>query len=114
LDDLDDHRRNVAELERTRDAVDGLLRVYRDYCTHDLHDRVDAARQQAARASDLHRSVGRATDRAARAAADVERIEAEISRLVQAEDQLRTEIDALKASRAYQSGQELEGLRQLV
>ena len=40
LDDLEEHRRNVAELARTSAAIRGLLDVYRSYCVHELRRRV--------------------------------------------------------------------------
>ncbi len=114
LDDLEDHRRNVTELERTQEAIDGLLRVYGDYCAHDLHARVEGARERLHQATSRQREAERARKRADEAAAEVERLATEVDRLERAEARLRTEIEALKESSAYQSALELEGLRALV
>ncbi|MDA8355636.1 MAG: TIGR02680 family protein [Actinomycetota bacterium] len=114
LDDLDDHRRNVAELARTREAVDGLLAIYRAYCTHDLLGRLDTARAAVAEAHGLGRKRDIATRRLADAAAEVDRLEAEIRRLTDTEATLEAEVGALKESSAYQEGQQLDGLRELV
>jgi uncharacterized protein (TIGR02680 family) len=114
LDDLDDHRRNVAELDRTREAIDGLLTVYSAYCVHDLHGRLDTARAAVAEAHGLGRQHDTARRHLAEATAEVERLHAEVERLSDAERTLRTEISALKESPAYQAGQQLDGLRELV
>ena len=114
LDDLDDHRRNVAELARTRDAVDGLLAVYGAYCTHELHGRLEVARTALAEARGLGRKLDLASRRLTDASATVDRLGAEVERLTHAERTLRAEISALKESSAYQTGQQLNGLRELV
>ena len=44
LDDLEEHRRNVAELEKTSGAIHGLLDVYRSYCLTELRQRVTTGR----------------------------------------------------------------------
>ena len=114
LDDLDDHRRNVAELARTHEAVDGLLAIYRAYCAHDLHSRLDTARAAVAEAHDLGRKLRLAHRRLAQATTEVGRLDAEVDRLTDAERTLRAEVDALKESSAYQAGEQLGGLRELV
>ena len=114
LDDLDDHRRNVAELARTREAVDGLLAIYRAYCAHDLHGRLDTARAAVAEAHGLGRKRDIASRRLEEAAAEVSRLDAEVERLTDGERALEAEIGALKESSAYQAGKQLDGLRELV
>jgi uncharacterized protein (TIGR02680 family) len=114
LDDLDDHRRNVAELGRTREAVDGLLAIYRAYCAQDLHGRLDTARAAVAEALGLGRTRDMASRRLTEADAEVDRLHAEIERLTDAHGALEAEIGALKESSAYQAGQQLDGLRELV
>ena len=44
LDDLEEHRRNVAELEKTSGAIRGLLDVYRSYCLTELRRWVKTGR----------------------------------------------------------------------
>ena len=63
LDDLEDHRRNVVELERTVAAVGGLLDRFRSYCASDLRQR--AAPHRGAAQRDLgDRGVARLPGRA--------------------------------------------------
>jgi len=114
LDDLDDHRRNVAELARTREAVTGLLDVYRGYCAADLQGRVTTGRELAERARVAGRDLDRARKAATAAAGRVGELEATISELTGAEGTLRGEIAALKESDAYRAGQELDGIRGLL
>lgn len=114
LDDLEEHRRNVADLERTTKAVRGLLDVYCSYCVNDLRQRVAAGRD---RLEALRRCARdeKSKQRAAEAAsAEVERLEAAIAGLEQRERRLRSEISALEESQAYHSGRELDDLRQRV
>ena len=65
LDDLDEHRRNVAELERTAEAVGGLLDVYRSYCLSELRKQAATGRD---RLDNLRRCVRR--EKAGRKAAE--------------------------------------------
>ena len=114
LDDLDEHRRNVAELEKTSRAIRGLLDVYRAYCLTELRERVKAGRD----GLDALRRCSRdekATHRAAEeTASEVERLDVVIGGLEDDTRRLRSEIAALEESRAYRSGRELDGLRDLV
>jgi len=114
LDDLEEHRRNVAELEKTSGAIRGLLDVYRSYCLTELRERVTTGSD----ALDALRRCDRdetATLRAAEeAASEVERLDVEIGGLDHDTRRLRSEIAALEESRVYRSGRELDGLRDLV
>ena len=114
LDDLEEHRRNVTELEKTSGAIRGLLDVYRSYCLTELHKRVrtgsealDALRRCARHKKATHRS-------AVEAASEVERLDVAIGGLDDDTRRLRSEISALEESRVYRSGRELDGLRDLV
>ena len=114
LDDLEEHRRNVTELEKTSGAIHGLLRVYRSYCLTEL-------RQQAATGRawlDTLRHCGReekATHRAAEvAASEVERLDVVIRGLDDQIRCLRSDIAALEESRVYRSGRKLDALRDFV
>lgn len=114
LDDLEEHRRNVADLEQTARAIRGLLDVYRAYCVSELNRRVAEGREcleELRRRARDQKSRQRA---AAAAAAEVERLDDSIRSLEQEAERLRREISALEASPAYRDGQHLEALRDLV
>ena len=114
LDELEDHRRNLAELERTVSAVGGLLDRYRLYCAHDLRQRADQGRCQLADAQRCRRDQT-ATARAVDAAeVEVNQLDAEIAECQRSTDRLRSEISAIEESRAYQQRRELDGVRDLV
>ncbi len=114
LDDLEEHRRNVAELEKTSGAIRGLLDVYRSYCLTELRERIATGREglNALRRCARH---AKATHRAAEeAASEVERLNVAIGGLDDDTRRLRSEIAALEESRVYRSGRKLDGLRDLV
>ena len=114
LDDLEEHRRNVAELARTSAAIRGLLDVYRSYCVHELRRRVAEGRD---RLGVLRRCTReeKARQRAADAAvAEVQRLDVAIGDLDGEARRLRSEIAALEESQVYRSGQDLDALRDLV
>lgn len=114
LDDLDEHRRSVAELARTLDAVQGLLDVYRSYCLSDLQSRVAESQQRLRERRDCARYEWTAKRAATAATNDLTRLDGEIEALEAEQRRLRLEIGALEKSPAYQQGQQLEGLRELV
>ena len=114
LEDLEEHRRSVAELARTLDAVRGLLDVYRSYCLSDLSRRVAKGRERLGVRRDCDRDEQRRRRAAQAAAGELARLDAEIDALGTDQRRLRREIEALEKSHAYQQGQQLEGLRQLV
>lgn len=114
LEDLEEHRRNVENLTDTSRALSALGAVYRDYARSELHaragqakERADAARRQAAAVEDANQRHREAELRLSQAVDDVTRIQGEIDRIGQ-------EMEALRASQAYESGQELEGQRRHV
>ena len=114
LDDLDEHRRSVAELARTLDAVQGLLDVYRSYCLSDLRQRLAGCRQRLGERRNNAREELSRKEAAVEAANDLTRLDGEIEALEAEQRRLRLEIGALEKSPAYQQGQQLEGLRELV
>ena len=114
LEDLEEHRRSVAETARTLDAVRGLLDVYRSYCLSDLSRRVAEGRERLGVRRDCDRDEQRRRRAAQAAARELARLDAEIEALVADQRRLRREIEALEKSQAYQQGQQLDGLRQLV
>lgn len=114
LEDLDQHRDNVAGLEATVEALDGIATVYRRYAVAELHRfaaegqvLVDTARSHQRDETRLERRARQAGDRAEQAKTEIERLESDRARL-------STEIDALKSSDAYVEGRQLEDLRSLV
>lgn len=114
LDDLEEHRRNVADLEQTSRMIRGLLDVYRSYCVSELNRRIAEGRhclEELRRRARDQKSKQRA---AAAAAAEVERLDDSIRDLEEEAERLRREIAALEASPAYRDGQHLEALRDLV
>lgn len=114
LDDLEEHRRNVAELDRTLKAVRGLLDVYRAYCLAEVRQRVVDGNAQLDIKQACSREEVRAQQDAAAAQAEVIRLDDEISTLEDDRQRLTSEIAALEESQTYRDGQELDDLRQHV
>ena len=114
LDDLDEHRRSVAELARTLDAARGLLDVYRSYCLSDLRRRVADGRQRLRARRDCARDEQSRKEAAAAASDELARLDGDIEALEAEQRRLRREIEALEKSQAYERGRQLEGLRELV
>ena len=114
LDDLEEHRRNVAELQRTSEAIGGLLDVYRSYCLSELREQATGGRDRLdnLRRCVRHEKFGRKAAEAA--ASEVGRLDDVIGDLEDGIRRLRSEIAALEESRVYRSGQELDALRDLV
>ena len=114
LEDLDEHRDNVAALRRTADALDGLSSVYESYARRELRDRsawteglhsfVRAARREGEAASRL-------ADAAVRAA---EEADARVVGLEAEEGRFDAELLALRELPAYRDGIDLVNLRDLV
>ena len=114
LDDLEEHRRNVAELERTATAVDGLLEVYRAYAFGELRrrlaegrERLDTLRRRSREEKERHAA-------ATAAGAGVGRLDTEIAGLESEVKRLGNEIRALEESEVYSSGRQLVALADLV
>ena len=114
LDDLEEHRSNVAELSRTLDALRGLLTVYRAYCVDELRQGEAEGRAQLEAQRALSREEARAQREAAAAEAEVGRLDTLIAKLEADAQRLAGEIDALEKSQAYRDGQDLDDLRQFV
>lgn len=114
LEDLEEHRGNVAELGRTLKAARGLLDVYRAYCRSELHQRVADGKNRLADKRDRSQAEARAQQKTASAQAEVARLNDEISTLEDDRRSLASEIAALEESQIYRDGQELDALRQLV
>lgn len=114
LEDLEEHRKNVAALSQTEAALAAIHDGYRSYARTELHrisrhvlevvGHHDAKRREETRAEAAHGVALEKFDSATRAKQDSER---EIGRL-------QEEIRAFEASEAYQSGVQLGDLRRHV
>ncbi|MEO7206391.1 MAG: hypothetical protein ABI145_06330 [Steroidobacteraceae bacterium] len=111
LEDLEEHRRNVAELARTAEAFDAVHATYRNYARAELHRLTDRTLE----AAQISRELRRAEDKTRanhddaigrRAAAETRRRELEAD-----VDRLRSAITAIEGSEAYTSGAQLNDLR---
>lgn len=114
LDDLEEHRRNVTDLERTSGAIGGLLDVYRAYCADELRQRAAEGRSRLSAQRGRVRHEQQKHRAAATAEAEVVRIDVTIAEHESSADRLRSEISALEESRAYREGQQLDALRDFV
>lgn len=111
LEDLEEHRRNVADLRQTADALDAVYTTYRNYARTEIHllaDRThDAARISRERRRDEEK---------ARVAHDEALERHHVTEVRKREldadlERLRSTIAALQASEAYKSGAQLNDLR---
>lgn len=111
LEDLEEHRRNVAELSRTTEALAAIQDVYQSYARTELHrlsgDLLKAVGQYDQRRREETRAQGAQQTAAQR-----------LSETTQAKEQhehgierLQEEIRSFEASEAYQSGTQLNDLR---
>lgn len=114
LDDLEEHRRNVADLERTSEAIGGLLDVYRAYCADELRQRTAEGRSRLSAERGRARHERQKHRASATAEAEVVRLDETIAEHESTADRLRSEISALEESRAYREGQQLDALRDFV
>ena len=114
LDDLEEHRRNVADLEHTAQAIAGLLGVYRDYCADDLRGRTAQGRSRLSSERGRTRDEKQRQRAAKEAEAEVVRLDEAIAEQELAAGRLRSEISALEESRAYREGRQLDALRDFV
>lgn len=114
LEDLEEHRRNVADLRATAEALGAMAVVYRNYARTELHRAADSTigavhacdhrRQQEEKALKAHHVATRRRERAEKLA---RRLEVDVERY-------QGEIGALEASDAYKSGAQLNDLRERV
>ena len=111
LEDLEEHRRNVADLSHTAEALTAIQDVYRGYARSELHriatdllgavGHYDRRKRAEARAVEAQRVASQRLDEATQTKEEQER---QI-------DGLRERIRALETSEAYQSGAQLNDLR---
>lgn len=114
LEDLEEHRRNVADLGRTAEALDAVHATYRNYARTELHRLAD----HSLAAVRIYRDRRRGEDEA-RVAHDeaIERQRDATARKHQLDADVESQrgaIAALEASDAYKSGAQLNDLRELV
>ncbi|MXW94991.1 MAG: hypothetical protein F4110_01550 [Acidimicrobiaceae bacterium] len=114
LDDLEEHRRNVADLERTSQAIDGMLEVYRAYCADELRQRAAEGRSRLSAERGRARHERQKHRAAATAESALVRLDETIAEQESTADRLRSEISALEESRAYREGRQLDALRDFV
>lgn len=114
LDDLEEHRRNVVELARTVDALDGLLDVYRPYCVAEMRRHIADGGERVATAGGRAREETRLQHVAKQAEDLVHELGESADSLDRDTTRLRREIQALEESQAYRDGQQLEALRDFV
>jgi energy-coupling factor transporter ATP-binding protein EcfA2 len=114
LEDLDEHRRNVADLAATSAALEALVEIYRQYVGTELAERSGRGRRVLRAHDDAAAEVGRRR-RAKRSAADHEQQATDlVAELEAGRDRLELEIETLEASDHYQEGRQLEDLRETV
>jgi len=111
LDDLDEHRRNVGDLQATHLGLNAIAGVYKRYVLTELFtERVDAravvssARTAIKRAQRAAKELTKAQDDEITCRDKSDALNATIK-------QLQTQIGALEDSSAYKEGQQLEDLR---
>lgn len=114
LDDLEEHRRNVEELQRTVDALDALGTVYASYARTELRRRASEAEAAVRDAQRAHRARRQSDLQAARSGELLARAADDIVRLDADEQRISSELQALRDSPAYRQGQELNELRDRV
>ena len=114
LHDLEEHRRNVTNLARTSEAINGLLEVYRAYGVEELRRRALDGRSRLSTHLTRARDEKRKRRAVQEAEAEVVRLDENIGEHEAAAERLRSEISALEASHAFREGRELEPLREQV
>ncbi len=114
LEDLEEHRRNVAALTQTAQALDALVAVYRSYARTELHTRAQHAREAVAEVERRRREELRARRTWREATRALETARAEVRRLEAEDSRLSSEIEARRELPQYREGQQLEDLRRLV
>lgn len=114
LEDLEEHRRNVAELRQTAEALDALHTTYRNYARAELHRQADRTLEAARVSRNLHHAEEKARTRHTEAVERRGTAETRKRELGAEVDGLRSTITALEASEAYKSGAQLNDLREHV
>lgn len=111
LEDLEEHRRNVADLERTATALDAVYITYRNYARAELHRSADGT-ADAVRVARAGRRKEEESRVAHDAALEQDRNATARKRLADGDiETLNSAIAALQESEAYKSGAQLNDLR---
>ena len=114
LQKLEDHRRELAQLERTRNAVDAVLERYGAYCAGDLllrHDAAASAHQLWCRRARSHDTAKAELDKAGM---DIETTKTQASDTQQQIEKCLATIQTLKDTPAYRTSASISELRSSV
>lgn len=114
LEQLEEHRRNVAQLTATVRGLEALVEIYRRHARWELRERARAADDQVRAHRRLDGRVREARAAHAQAAEDAQRIGAEVERWGGAVGEHRGEIDALRKRPAYERVIQLDDKRAAV
>jgi uncharacterized protein (TIGR02680 family) len=114
LDDLDEHRHNVHELQQTSATLAAMGEVYRDYARGEAHRVAGRLRDRAATAESARRRAATARREAAEAAQRLARTTARAEHLDHDRGRLETELRSLRDAPAYREGLQLDDLRRSV
>ncbi|GAA3773001.1 TIGR02680 family protein [Streptomyces coacervatus] len=107
LDDLDAVRGDLGRLERTDEALRTFLTGYRGYLHGALRRRAGQVGEELERLAEHRRAASDAARKATELRTDEEEITVRLDTLVAQSEAAETELDALHASAAYRSLQEL-------
>ena len=111
LQKLEDHRRDLAQLERTRNAVDAVLERYGAYCADDLRHRRDAAASALEAWRKRERSHCTARADMDKTAQRIEATKAQAVELQRQIDACVARIQTLKDTDAYRNSASISELR---
>ncbi|MEZ5310331.1 MAG: TIGR02680 family protein [Microthrixaceae bacterium] len=111
LEDLEEHRDNVAQLGATDEAIRALAATYTNYARCELHAAGVTASEEVKKVVDLRRQHGRLLKDASVCAQTLENARTYVSSLEDSLRRLQSEIDALKDQPLYREGKDLEDLR---
>lgn len=114
LDELDEHHREVVELERTSKELDGIFGVYRSYCFSWLEETTERGREQLQGIRRLERERNKQRRAADAARREVKQLEHRIVGLQGEAQQVAATINALRSSPAYRSIREIDSQRELL
>lgn len=111
LEDLEEHRRNVAQLTATDEAIRALAATYSAYARGELRRTAGRASKAVGDVDALRREYGRRDKTAERASRALEAARAGVAATRADIDRLTSEIEALRDQPIYQEGKALEDLR---
>ncbi|OED42951.1 TIGR02680 family protein [Chromatiales bacterium (ex Bugula neritina AB1)] len=114
LDDLDEHRRNVGDLQTTAVGLDAVSTVYRNYVVNELHRELARAKVALSDVRRTRRELGAAQESHASAQEQQQLATVELTALEQKVRDCVAQIQTLERSSAYTEGQQLEDLRRHV